>query len=110
MSANVLQCFAPRIAVYETAEVADWLDSRLNLPDLAVLLKPWQSRVVERVSLRSSTYETSAAHSARNQVACCPEGMKRSIEATNTGGGKTPAARSTGRSATRRRLMGVDAQ
>ena len=61
MSANVVQCFAPRIAVHETAEVADWLDSRLNLPDLAVLLKPWQSRGVERVNLRSSTYETSTA-------------------------------------------------
>lgn len=54
---TVTEHLCPRIACYETSEIGDLLQKTVHLPDVATLLKPWQASAVEKVQLRSSTFE-----------------------------------------------------
>jgi hypothetical protein len=54
----IYEAFCPRVLVYSTDEVNAWLQDTIHLPDVATLLKPWQTAGVERVSVRTSTFES----------------------------------------------------
>jgi hypothetical protein len=59
MSAVVHEALCPRVWVYSTNEVDGLLQRTIHLPNLATLLQPWQSKGVERVTVRTSTFEAS---------------------------------------------------
>lgn len=61
MADAVRAALSPRIAVVESSDVTELCATRLGLPNLATLLQPWQLAGVERVSLRSATFETTDA-------------------------------------------------
>jgi hypothetical protein len=61
MADGVAAALAPRIAIYESEDVSSLCREHLGLPDLATLLKPWQAAGVERVNLRTSTFESITA-------------------------------------------------